>query len=51
MLSMSFEDEDGDQQTHEFECGVDDKMTMCGVNSESKLFVRIDPGSDDDDGA
>jgi len=47
MLSVTIEDEDEEEQTHEFECGVDDTMTRCGVNSESRLFVRIDPDSDD----
>ena len=49
MLSVTIDDGDGDEQTHEFECGVDDTMTRCGVNSESRLFVRVDPESDDDD--
>ena len=51
LLSVTIEDEVGDEQTHEFECGVEDTMTRCGVNSESKLFVRIDQESDDDDEA
>ena len=32
---------------HEFEWADD---TMCGVTSESKLLVRMDPESDDEDG-
>jgi len=49
LLSMTIDDEYGDEQTHEFECGADDTMSRCGVNSESKLFVKMDPESDDGD--
>ncbi|KIM36883.1 hypothetical protein M413DRAFT_448816 [Hebeloma cylindrosporum] len=48
MQSVTTGDEGEDEETHEFECGEDDTMNRCGVNSESKLFVKIDPGSDDD---
>ena len=41
MLAVSIEDEDR-QLTHRFECAVDDTVTMCGITSESRLFLRVD---------
>jgi len=41
MLAVSIEDEDR-ELTHRFECAVDDTVTMCGITSESRLFLRVD---------
>lgn len=41
MLAVSIEDEDR-ELTHRFECAVDDTVTMSGITSESKLFLRVD---------
>ncbi|KAF8161609.1 hypothetical protein B0H34DRAFT_796368 [Crassisporium funariophilum] len=40
--SMSIEGEDGNSEIHDFECPRDETMSQCGVDSVSKLFVRVD---------
>lgn len=41
MLTVSIEDEDR-ELTHRFQCAVDNTVTMCGITSESKLFLKVD---------
>jgi len=41
MLAVSVEDEDR-SLIHRFECAVDDTVTMCGIDPESKLYIRVD---------
>ncbi len=39
---------DGELQTHNFVCAPDDTMAMCGINADSKLFVKVNPDMEDD---
>ena len=40
--------EGGEIQTAEFDCPVDETMSQCGVDGNSKLFVKVEPDFDDE---
>ncbi|KAJ3507167.1 hypothetical protein NLJ89_g6461 [Agrocybe chaxingu] len=40
-LLMSLPDDDGIVLTHEFECPSNDSIALCGIDKDSKLFVRF----------
>ncbi|KDR69780.1 hypothetical protein GALMADRAFT_145180 [Galerina marginata CBS 339.88] len=50
MLALSFED-DGGMQTEEFECPPEDTMSQCGVDTNSKLFIRVDEDNEEEEPA
>ena len=39
---------DGELQTHNFVCPPDDTIAMCGIKAGSKLFVKVDPPSEEE---
>ena len=46
ILCVSFE-EGGKIQTDEFDCPAEETMSQCGVDGNSKLFVRVEPDIDE----
>jgi hypothetical protein len=49
ILSVPIEHDDGEMESVEFDCPEDDTMARCGVNSLSKLFVKVEAGPDESD--
>ncbi|KAF8901919.1 hypothetical protein CPB84DRAFT_1777017 [Gymnopilus junonius] len=47
VLVLSFDEDEG-LQTHHFVCPPEDTMSKCGVNSDSKLFIKVDEDDEND---
>jgi len=50
ILAVSFE-ADGRVQTEEFECQPEETMSKCGIDSSSKLFIKVDGENGNDEEA
>ena len=48
VLVLAFED-DGQVQTHHFVCPPEDTMSKCGVDADSKLFIKVDEDGENGD--
>jgi hypothetical protein len=40
---------DGEVQTHDFVCSPDDTIAMCGIKADSRLFVKINPITEEEE--
>jgi hypothetical protein len=48
VLCVSTEEE-GEIQSHDFVCPVEETMSQCGVDGNSKLFVKVEQDPDDEE--